>query len=83
MKKSGLIKNDVMSLALFSISFALLITGMILKSLIVIAGVAGLFVAWFLCIDTILANQKMNLVKRILFGSIVIFLPILFSVYMR
>ena len=83
MKKLDLTKNDITPLALLFFSFSLLITGIILKSLIVIAGFTGLVIAWFLCIDTILANRRMNLVKRIVFGGIVIFLPVLFAIYMR
>ena len=83
MKKLDLTKNDVTPLALFFFSFALLITGILLKSLLVIAGVAGLMIAWFLCIDTILANQRMNMIKRVMFVSIVIMLPVLFDVYLR
>ena len=83
MKKLDLTKNDITPLALFFFSFSLLIIGIILKSLVVIAGFAGLVIAWFLCIDTILANQRMNPIKRIVFGGIVIFLPVLFALYMR
>lgn len=82
MKKLDITKNDMAPLALLFVSLALMITGIVLKSLVVIAGVTGLVLAWFLCIDTLIANHRMNMVKRIVFGSIIISLPILFAMYM-
>ncbi len=82
MKKLDLTKNDITPLALLFISLALLISGVILKSLIVIAGVTGLVFAWFLCIDNMIANHKMNIIKRIFFAAIIISLPVMFSVYL-
>jgi len=56
--------------------------GILLKSMVVIAGVTGMVLAWFLCIDTLIANHKMSLIKRIVFGSIIISLPMAIAFYM-
>lgn len=77
-----LTKSDIASLALLFISAALLMSGIAFKSLLVVAGVGGLVIAWFLCIDNIIANYKMNVIKRILFGGIVVFIPLLFTLYL-
>ncbi len=82
MKKMELTKNDIASVALLFIGAALLMSGIALKSLLVLAGVGGLVVAWFLCIDNIIANHKMNTIKRIVFGGIVVFIPLLFAMYL-
>ena len=83
MKKLDLTKNDITPLALLLISLPVLLIGVFIKSLMVIAGVTGLVIAWFICIDHVIANHKMNIVKRILFGCIIIFLPLLFAVYLQ
>lgn len=82
MKKLELTKNDIAPLALLLISFTLLAIGVSIKSLLVIAGVAGLVIAWFLCIDNIIANHKMNIIKRIVFGGLIVFIPIMFALYL-
>ncbi len=82
MKKLELTKNDIAPIALLFISAALLMSGIAFKSLLVLAGVGGLVIAWFLCIDNIIANHKMNMMKRILFGGIVVSVPLLFSLYL-
>ena len=82
MKKLDLTKNDVMLLFLFTAGFILLFTGIFLKSLLAIAGAAGIIAAWFLCIDNVIANHKMNFIKLIVFGSIILFLPLFFALYM-
>ena len=82
MKKLELTRQDIAPLALLFVSLSLMITGIVLKSLIVLAGVTGLVLAWFLCIDTLIANYKMNMIKRIVFAGIVIMLPIALAMYM-
>ena len=82
MKKLELTRNDITPLALLLIGFSLLLTGIFLKSLIVIAGVSGLVIAWFLCIDAVIANHKMNNIKRVIFGSIIVFVPMMFALYL-
>ena len=82
MKKLDLTKNDLLLLFLFTAGFILLFTGIFLKSLVAVAGVAGLITAWFLSIDSIIANHKMHLAKLIVFGSIILFLPLFFAVYL-
>ncbi len=82
MKKLELTKNDIAPIALLFISAVLMLSGIAFKSLLVLAGVGGLVVAWFLCIDTIIVNHKMNTIKRILFGGIIVFIPLLFAVYL-
>jgi len=82
MKKLELTRHDIAPLALLFVSLSLMITGIVLKSLIVLAGVTGLVLAWFLCIDTLIANYRMNMIKRIVFAGIVIMLPIALAMYM-
>ncbi len=82
MKKLEVTRQDMMPLTLLTVSVSLMIAGVLLKSMIVLAGVTGLVCAWFLCIDTLIANYKMNLVKRIIFGGIIIVLPIAIAAYM-
>lgn len=82
MKKLELTRHDIAPLVLLFISLSLMVTGIVLKSLIVLAGVTGLVVAWFLCIDTVIANYKMNTIKRIVFGGIIIMLPIALAMYL-
>jgi len=82
MKKLDLKRQDIVPLALLFVSLSLMIVGIVLKSLIVLAGVTGLVLAWFLCIDTLIVNYKMNTVKRIVFGGIIIALPIALAMYM-
>ena len=82
MKKLDLTRNDIAPLALLFISLSLMAIGIVLKSLIVLAGVTGLVFAWFLCIDNLIANYKMNTIKRIVFGGIIIMLPIALAMYM-
>ncbi|MGN6618389.1 MAG: hypothetical protein ACTHJ5_14545 [Ilyomonas sp.] len=73
-------KGDVGPLVLLIISLGLLFLGVILKSIVIIAGVTGLVVSWFLCIDTLIVNQKMTLVKKAVFALAVIGLPIAITV---
>ena len=82
MKKLELTRQDAAPLTLLFVSLSLMIIGIALKSLIVLAGVTGLVVAWLLCIDTMIANYKMNMIKRIVFGGIIIALPIALAMYM-
>jgi hypothetical protein len=82
MKKLDLTRQDIAPLMLLLVSLSLMVIGIILKSLIVLAGVTGLVLAWFLCIDTLIVNHKMNIIKRIVFGGIIIALPIALAVYM-
>ncbi len=77
-----LTKNDIASITLLFIGFTLLATGILLKSLLVIAGFGGLVIAWFLCIDNVIANHEMNIIKRIVFGGIIIFIPLMFALYL-
>ena len=83
MKKLELTKRDITLLALLVVSLPLLLIGVFLKSLLVIAGVAGLVITWFISIDHVIANHNMNMMKRILFGGIIIFLPLLFAFYLK
>ena len=73
-------KGDVGPLVLLIISLGLLFLGVILKSIVIIAGVTGLVVSSFLCIDTLIVNQKMTLVKKAVFALAVIGLPIAITV---
>ena len=82
MKKLDLTQQDIAPLMLLLVSLSLMVIGIVLKSLIVLAGVTGLVLAWFLCIDTLIVNHKMNMIKRIVFGGIIIALPIALAVYM-
>jgi len=82
MKKLDLTRQDIAPLMLLLVSLSLMVIGIVLKSLIVLAGVTGLVLAWFLCIDTLIVNHKMNMIKRIVFGGIIIALPIALAVYM-
>ena len=82
MKKLNLTKNDWMPLGLFSLGLLLLAVGIFMKSLLAIAGVAGLLLAWFFSIDNVIANHKMSPVKLIVFGSIILFLPCFFAIYL-
>ncbi len=82
MKKLDLTRHDIAPLMLLFISLSLMVIGIMLKSLIVLAGVTGLVIAWFLCIDTLIVNYKMNIIKRIVFGGIIIMLPIALALFM-
>ena len=82
MKKPDLMRHDIVPLALLFVSLSLMILGIVLKSLIVLAGVTGLVLAWFLCIDALIVHYKMNTIKRIIFGGIIIALPIALAMYM-
>ncbi|TKK66387.1 hypothetical protein FC093_17585 [Ilyomonas limi] len=82
MKKLDLTRQDIAPLALLFVSLSLMIIGIVFKSLIVLAGVTGIVLAWFLCIDTLIVNHKMNIIKRIVFGGIIIALPIALAMYM-
>jgi len=82
MKKLEVMRHDIAPLILLFASLALMIVGIVLKSLIVLAGVTGIVLAWLLCIDTLIANYKMNIIKRIIFAGIIIMLPIAVAVYM-
>lgn len=75
-------KRDVGPLILLIISLGLLFLGMILKSIVIIAGVTGLVVSWFLCIDTLIVNHKMPTLKKAVFALAVIGLPIAVTVLM-
>ncbi len=47
MKKLDITKKDIAPLILFMVSMALMITGILLKSLVVVAGVTGLVLPGF------------------------------------
>ena len=81
-KKLELTRQDIAPIALLIFSLLLMGTGVLFKSLIVLAGVTGIVCAWFLCIDTFIANHKMNMIKRIVFGGIIIMLPLAIAMYM-
>ncbi len=83
MKKFSITRNELATFSLLFISLPVLFAGIVLKSLVIVAGVAGLVIAWFLCIDAIIADHKMNVIKRIFFGSIIVFVPLIFALYLR
>lgn len=74
-------KADVAPLMLLIVSLGLMFIGIVLKSMVVIAGVTGLVVSWFLCIDYLLVNHKMPAVKKIVFALAVIGLPICITMF--
>jgi hypothetical protein len=82
MKKLDLTRNELMLLFLFTAGLILLIAGILLKSLLAVAGVTGLITAWFLCIDNVIANHRMSSLKLVVFGSIILLLPMFFAIYM-
>jgi hypothetical protein len=73
-------KGNAGPLVLLIISLGLLFLGILLKSLVIIAGVTGLVISWFLCIDTLIVDQKMPVVKKAVFALAVIGLPIVVTV---
>jgi hypothetical protein len=75
-------RSDTAPLILLVISFILMFIGIVLKSLVVIAGVTGLVIAWFLCIDTLIVNLKLSVVKKVVLLATVIGLPILVTYFM-
>ena len=81
-KKLALKRNDVAPIVLLIVSLIFMAFGLFFKSLIVLAGVTGLVCAWFLCIDNLIANYNMNMIKRIIFGGIIILMPVAIAFYM-
>jgi len=81
-KEFALKKKDYAPLALLFVSVALMAISIILKSTLVIAGVTGLVIAWFLSIDTLISSSKLSLTYRILLAGIAIGLPIAITIYM-
>jgi len=81
-KKFVVNKRDYAPLALLFISAALMAVSIILKSTMVIAGVTGMVIAWFLCIDTLISAQRLSLAYRILLAGIAVGLPIAVTAYM-
>jgi hypothetical protein len=75
-------RSDTAPLILLVISLILMFIGIVLKSLVVIAGVTGLVIAWFLCIDTLIVNLKLSVVKKVVLLATVIGLPILVTYFM-
>ena len=82
MKKLVLNKKDYAPMALLLISAALMIVSIVLKSMLVIAGVTGLVIAWFLCIDKLISAVKLSLFYRVLLAGIAIGLPVAITIYM-
>lgn len=74
-------KGDVGPLILLIVSLGLMFLGVVLKSMVIVAGVTGLVISWFLCIDTLIVNHKMPLVKKAVFALAVIGLPIAVTVF--
>jgi len=81
-KKLVLNKTDYAPLALLLISAALMIASIVLKSMLVIAGVTGLVIAWFLCIDKLISAAKLSVTYRVLLAGIAIGLPVAITIYM-
>ncbi len=82
MKEFVVKKKDYAPLALLIISVSLMIVSIILKSTLIIAGVTGLVVAWFLCIDTLISASKLSTTYKVFLAVIVIGLPVAVSAYM-
>jgi len=81
-KKFVLTQKDYAPLALLFISVSLMALSVILKSMLVIAGVTGLVIAWFLCIDKLISASKLSLAYRVLLIGITVGLPIGVTIYM-
>jgi len=75
-------KKDYAPLALLLVSAALMIVSIVLKSLLVIAGVTGLVIAWFLCIDKLISAAKLSIAYRVLLIGVAIGLPVAITIYM-
>lgn len=82
MKNFVITKKDYAPLALLFISVALMIISVVLQSMLVIAGVTGLVVAWFLCIDKLISASKLSIAYRVILAGIAVGLPVAVSVYM-
>lgn len=82
MKKLVLNKTDYAPLALLLISVALMIVSIVFKSMLVIAGVTGLVIAWFLCIDKLISAAKLSVAYRLLLAVVAIGLPVAITIYM-
>ena len=54
----------------------------LLQSMLVIAGVTGLVIAWFLCIDKLISASKLSIAYRVVLAGIAIGLPLAVTVYM-
>jgi len=67
---------------LLLVSLVLLIVGIVLKSAVVVAGVTGLVIAWFLCIDSLIVSSKISVARRVALFVTVISLPIAIALYM-
>ncbi|HVX52447.1 MAG TPA: hypothetical protein VHB48_19970 [Chitinophagaceae bacterium] len=82
MKNFVIGKKDYAPLALLLTSATLMVISVLLKSMLVIAGVTGLVIAWFLCIDKLIAASKISLVYRVILATIVVGLPVAITAYM-
>jgi len=81
-KKFVVEKKDYAPMALLLISIVLMAVSIILKSTLVIAGVTGLVVAWFLCIDKLISSSKLSLAYKVILAAVAIGLPVAVSAYM-
>jgi len=75
-------KKEFAPLVLLIVSVVLMAISVMLKSMLVIAGVTGLVVAWFLCIDRLIASSKLSLAARLVFAGAVVGLPVFVTVAM-
>jgi hypothetical protein len=64
---------------LLVVSIALMAVSVMLKSMFVIAGVTGLVIGWFLCIDKLITASQLSLSAKVLFAVVVIGLPVVIS----
>ena len=75
-------KKDYAPLALLIVSVGLMIVSVVLQSMLVIAGLTGLVVGWFLCIDKLISAAKLSIAYRVVLACVAIGLPVAISVYM-
>jgi hypothetical protein len=74
-------KNNVYSpLILLAVSTILMAISVVFKSTLVLAGVTGLVIGWFLCIDKLISASQLSLSAKILFAGVVVGLPVFVSV---
>lgn len=75
-------KKDYAPLALLLISVVLMAISVILKSTLVVAGVTGLVIAWFLCIDKLISASRLSLTYKVILAAVAVGLPVVVSVYL-
>jgi hypothetical protein len=75
-------KKDYAPLALLLVSTVLLFVSLMLKSMLVIAGLTGVVIAWFLCIDKLIAASRLSFTHRLLLACIAIGLPVIITIYL-